>query len=52
MISEVEGAWRVQAAGPLAGTLHRIGYAVGSLIKQGHVERSLSSSVRVGFGEG
>ena len=45
MISEVEGAGRVQPAGHLLAALHRIGYPCGSLIKQGHVERSLSGSV-------
>jgi hypothetical protein len=45
MIGEVEGAGRVQPAGHLLAALHRIGYPCGSLVKQGHVERSLSGSV-------
>jgi hypothetical protein len=45
MVAEIEGAWRMQAAAHLAGALHRIGHASGSLIEQGHVERSLSGSV-------
>jgi hypothetical protein len=34
----------VQAAGHLAGALHRISHPGGSLIEQGHVERSLSGA--------
>jgi hypothetical protein len=45
MIGEVEGARRVQPADRLLAALHRIGYPRGTLIKQGHVDRSLS-----GFG--
>jgi hypothetical protein len=45
MIAEIEGAGRVQAAAHLAGALHGISHAGGSLIEQGHVERSLSGSV-------
>jgi hypothetical protein len=45
MISEVEGAGRVQPARHLLAALHRIGYSCGSLIKQGHVEKSLPGSV-------
>jgi hypothetical protein len=45
MISEVEGAEWVQPADRLLRTFHRIGHACSSLIKQGHVEKSLSGSV-------
>jgi hypothetical protein len=45
MISEFVGAGRMQPAAHLLAALHRIGYPCGSLIKQGHVEKSLSGSV-------
>jgi hypothetical protein len=48
MISEVEGAGRVQPADRLLAALYRIGYR-GSLIKQGHVETSLSGSGPAGL---